>query len=264
MSCLVTGVNATRLDELVISPTLEGQLRRADEFIRLAMGCVHEKFAETLATGDELRSGLIVGTAFGPMQTNFEVLDLVVSGQQSSPTLFSHSVYNGAAGYLARSFSLKAMSITLTDFGFPFFHALQQAKMAIDSNILDRCLVLQVDSYSTLLDDIRKQCGLEYERPWLPGCVCWLLESSDCSDSGWSLDKIEAQTIALGGEKYLDRRDTVRLNGDEQLLTDPLGSAQLLTGQLLVPDPQDEIEFTLTAPYGDVAVTLSSNPQLQG
>ncbi len=42
-----------------------------------------------------------------------EVLDQVVNREQTSPTLFSHSVFNAASGYVARIFQLHGCALGL-------------------------------------------------------------------------------------------------------------------------------------------------------
>ncbi len=255
MTCAVTGLHTLLLDDLLAPKELEAALRRADEFIKLAMTCVHNGLKNSKYSADASRSGIVLGTAYGPMQTNFEVLDLVVSGQQSSPTLFSHSVFNGAAGYLARNFACAGMSITLTDFAWPFFHALRQAKEAIMDGTLDHCLVLQVDTYSKLLDDIRKQCAKDYQMPWNPGCVLWLLEKKSSDQSGLFLEEIDVQTLSLPGEDYLTRIDTIDINGTSEDLSDPLAPAIVLSKRLIAAD-NAETRCRISGPYGEVMLSL--------
>ena len=137
-----------------------GELRRADAFVRLAVGAAHTALDKALPRS--LRSGrcgLVLGTAFGPMQSNFDFVDQVLYEEQGSPTLFSHSVFNTAAGFLSRIFGFSGGALTLTDFAFPFFQALQQGWMMIDSGWLEACLVLQVETYSALLADAQLRLG---------------------------------------------------------------------------------------------------------
>lgn len=261
MSCYLRKVASLEPKRMEIPKELESALRRADQFINLAVSTVHQAL-----TGDGLlpvsgpRSGLILGTAFGPMQTNFDVLELVVNDQQSSPTLFSHSVFNAAVGYLARTFQLSGMCVTLTDFAWPFFLALEQARQALISGSLDRCLVLQVETYSSLLDDIRKECASDYQAPWQPGCIFWLLERERQSPDEFHLEQLKVQTLSLAGEEYLSRRDQMVINGLENVFIDPMAPALHLNELLQNSNCPSRLDCRLSGAYGEVSLCLVQNP----
>ena len=152
-------------------PHLSRELRRADPFIRYGVLAAHEILGNII-TGHEFDAqnfGLFMGSAYGPMETNFDVLDQVVNREQTSPTLFSHSVFNAASGYLARIFQLHGCALAISDFGFPFFRALQQAILSIENGQLSGCLVLQIETFSTLLNDSRKTFFQDEICQWHPG-----------------------------------------------------------------------------------------------
>ena len=222
------------LAELETPAELARQLRRADDFIRLAVVGAHQvirEVPENQSVSDD-RRGLFLGTAFGTMETNFEVLDQIISGEQTSPILFSHSVFNAAAGYMASVFSLRGCSLTVTDFSMPFFRALEQGVLAITSGMLDSCLVLQVESYSALLDDAGKRMGPNY-RSWSPGVVCWLLTNDDMNE-GRILEKLSVESDSPGetGSFPEDFGEMV-LNGKTYGCPDPLAAGRNLTEEMI-------------------------------
>ena len=186
MTVLLCGIHTVRLDDLVIPKLFAPKLRRADDFIRLGVAAAAGVYQETETNSDYShdRSGLVVGSCFGTMQTNFDVLELITSNQQTSPTLFSHSVFNAATGYISAILGIRGFGQTFTDFCWPFFHSLREGWLAINSGVLDRCFVLQIETYSALLEDGRSSHTLEEVASWPPGAVCWCLEKQhkDCGD----------------------------------------------------------------------------------
>lgn len=235
MTARIANCFCTTLDNLTVPAELARQLRRGDDFIRLSVTAVHAVLAGRMAwegmTGE--RIGLYLGTAFGPMQTNFDVLDQVVEAEPVSPTLFSHSVFNGAAGYIAAIVGIHGSSVTLTDFGFPFFRALQQGVTAIESQALDRCLVLQVETYShLLLDAVDRQGGKR--GLWPAGVACWLLEGEQCQGQApFLLDHLEIFTGRAADEDPLGLRESVVCGGERAETCGYLGGVLHLTQSML-------------------------------
>lgn len=193
---------------------LARKLRRADEFIKNAVTACDVLLAGELPDIAPTDIGLFVGTGFGPMQTNFEVLDLILEEGRSSPFLFSHSVFNAAAGYIAEIYGIKGCAQTLTDFAHPFLLALREACSAIITGRLQRCLVLQVETYSPLLEDSRQRftpgCS-----PWPIGGVSWLVESAEGEESvgnGYLVENLEIDVQPTAPESYLRRNEEITLN----------------------------------------------------
>jgi len=219
-----------------VPPHLARKLRRADDFIKITVSV-----CDALLSGDPVpinpgATGLFVGTGFGPMQTNFEVLDLVLEEGRSSPFLFSHSVFNAAAGYIAEIHGIKGCAQTITDFSHPFLLALREASTAISSGRLQRCLVVQVETYSPLLDDSRQRFSPGCS-PWPAGGVAWLLESSEVSQKGYRLENLEIDIRPSTPEVYLQRTEELTMNDSRIQTSDPLALARELTNYLAKDQP---------------------------
>jgi 3-oxoacyl-[acyl-carrier-protein] synthase III len=230
-------------------------LRRADEFIRLAIGAGALALGQNRVPGS---CGLVLGTAFGPMQTNFEVIDQVIRHEQTSPTLFSHSVFNAAAGYLSRIFGLPGSALTVTDFSFPFFQALQQARMVIESGRLAACLVLQVETYSDLLADACRRITGDGRARWPAGAVAWLLAGEG---DGWKISSLDVQIRPASAERHLSVGETLCQNGRSSRITDPLAAAVAATR--LISDPQSkDLNLVITGAYGSVELCCRCGPPL--
>ncbi|MDH3349111.1 MAG: beta-ketoacyl synthase chain length factor [Desulfobulbaceae bacterium] len=230
------------------------KLRRADDFIKIAVtacdGLLHGDNTDIDAT----ETGLFLGTAFGPMETNFEVLDLILEEGRSSPFLFSHSVFNAAAGYIAEIYNIKGCGQTITDFSWPFLLSLREGCSAINAGRLQRCLILQVETYSPLLEDSRQDLN-PHSPAWPMGGVAWLLERSDRVSKGYQVDSLDINSRPAAPEAYLSRVAENRLNDIQLLANDPLSSARELTRYIEKNEPQ-KLEFCSNADYGTAKLLL--------
>ncbi len=253
MSWIIDAVHIPALPDTP-SARFSRQLRRADDFIRLAVAAAEQLLDEhVLPPGPDPATGIVLGTAFGPMQTNFEVLGLIIDQNQTSPTLFSHSVFNSAAGYLARLFNIQGAGSTLTDFSWPFFQALAAGQSAIDSGRVRRCLVLQVETYSELLLEARQRiCGST--SPWSPGATAWLLGNGPAPGAR-HLDQLEIHACPAPSTDLLTREEHLRIGETSSSLTHPLAAAAGLT-ELLRRPHMEKTTCILSASYGKVTLIL--------
>lgn len=257
MTAFITAASHFTLDSLEVPVELSRKLRRADDYIKLAVVAAYSAMQEhnecESFTAD--RCGVVLGSGFGAMQTNFEVLDDVVSGEQISPTLFSHSVFNAATGYIASTLGIKGSALTVTDFSFPFFKALQHGYFALDSGRLDSCLVLQVETYSDLLSDGRNKVVKDCT-PWQPGVVCVLLEKQPkVFPAGLSLENIEITCKSCGPEALLVGRQDLMIGKEVQIFYDPLCAGVELT-QLFTDKAYEGGNFSVKSGWGDVRMQL--------
>lgn len=252
MNVYISAISHVQPATMTLPAELSRQLRRADTFIQLAVSAAHQALLQGPVKPPDLpeRSGLFIGTAHGPMQTGFEVLDHLIDNEQTSPTLFSHSVFNAAAGYLSRIFSLQGRALTMTDFAWPFFQALQQGYMAMRTGRIDRCLILQTETYSELLMTV----GDGLQQP-SPGCVCWLLDARAAENTPY-ITSLAISSRPGSAEMYLNRRETLYCNGDHvSVFADPLAAPACL-GQAIGTGTNSAEEYVLTAPYGEVRLEV--------
>lgn len=258
MTVCITAASGCALNNLEVPAELSRKLRRADDYIRLAVVAAFNAMQDH-CDSDNLRPdrcGLVLGSGFSTMQTNFEVLDSVVSGRQTSPTLFSHSVFNAAAGYVASTFNLQGAAFTVTDFAFPFFKALQEGYLAIISGKLDSCLVFHVETYSDLLTDGRKK-RVKESAPWQPGVACLLLENKKMvSSAAPCLEDIEITRKTCAPEAFLVGQQDVIQGTESLILYDPLGAGILLT-ELLNEQGFRGGLFSVKSDWGETRLQLS-------
>ena len=144
--------------EALKDPILRGA-RRADRFSKMATLAA---FDAVKNAGVELvpeRTGIVLGTAFGPHPTVFNFLDDILEFGDAgvSPTLFSHSVHNAAASYISVALGLRGPATTMTVFRDPFQQSLQVAQNWLDQGICDSVLVGGVEECGTVMEYIVSQ-----------------------------------------------------------------------------------------------------------
>ena len=189
----LSSVFSTSLSGSVHPPSVLKQIRRADQFTSmslLASSGVLEKAGINGSNSEDCLSdtGIFLGSVTGPLETNFRFLDgLLDSGEgSSSPTLFSHSVHNSAAGYIARIHNIRGPAITITKRTWPFLEALRIAFNMICTGRLKRAVVTGVEQVSPLIVDAMKKLAFKPETDSADsgfeechqgsGAVAWLLE----------------------------------------------------------------------------------------
>lgn len=245
----ISAIN-TVVGEVEIAPQFQRELRRADDFIRLAVMSVNGLSLMELPLDDGQSNdwGLVVGSSFGPMETNFVVLDQIVKDEQTSPTYFSHSVFNGGAGYLTRIFNVRGYTATLTDFFYPFFQALSAGCQAVRSGLIKKCLVVQVESYSDVLHDA-KNANRQSETVWPMGAVAWLLECGETANQYQAVNHIKTEFTPSWHPGYLSTSDDLILNGKKQSIIHPLQPVLLISQTLLQPEKKEN-NFQVLSPNG--------------
>jgi len=254
----ILAIHHCYMHDLVIPAELQRNLRRADAFIQLAVVSAFEVFRQLecseKASGDNC--GLVISTSFGTMETNFDVLAQIVGGEQTSPTLFSHSVFNAAAGYMASVFSIRGYALTITDFSVPFFRALQEGWLALRSGRISSCLVVQVETYSALLHDARKWHNVD-KYPWPAGAGCWLLQIDDKNEK--NCYRLDIPEIIDGGGEPLDclRCDEeITINSRPMPIHDPLAGMMILGNEINGGDCGDLLSCRIKGAWGEARLQL--------
>ena len=246
----------TIIDELPVQlpGNLERNLRRADNFIRLAVLAGSGLLESRLdLISNPSQAGIFLGTTTGSLETNFRFLDTMFDdGEgQASPTLFSHSVHNLAAGYLAKTFNLQGQALSLTSWGWPFLRALAEARSALLAERLEVALVLAVEEQSPVI------AGIHQDQEKIPaGVVAWLLTKNQAK-AQFSLVDLQLLEKHCPPEKYFQRTEEVFSFSDNCLLDEnkTLNCPRSLTAALnhgeLVRGP-----WSAQAPWGEAKITI--------
>lgn len=133
--------------------------RRADRFSKMATLAACDAVRHAGVELNPQRTGIVLGTAFGPHPTVFSFLDDILEFGDAgvSPTLFSHSVHNAAASYISVALGLAGPATTITAFADPFRQSLQVAQNWLDQGVCDSVLVGAVEECGTVLDYVVSQ-----------------------------------------------------------------------------------------------------------
>lgn len=132
-------------------------IRRADRFIRLAVlaatDAVHDADVDLK---DKHRVGIILASGFGPHVTTFKFLDDIIQYGDTgvSPIVFSHSVHNAAASYIAQSLDVRGPVHTVTQFSCAVHHAFDLARIWLAEDRCQHVLVGSAEECGTVMDYI--------------------------------------------------------------------------------------------------------------
>jgi len=236
-------------------------LRRADDLTRLAVAAAAAALAAAPRAVPPEAIGLFVGMAFGPIETNFRYLDtLFDEGEgQSSPTLFSHSVHNTVAGYVARLFDFQGPSLTVTSFAWPFLSALEEARWAVASGRVERAMVIAAEVNCPVLEEASERLQGTAVR-WQPGAVAWLLDPVTAASAGApAITAIEITETPCHPDHLLTRSGE-RWSGVSRPMTEgqPLGYALALTDAVgkMKDGLGESVRWDLSAPFGQASLEV--------
>ncbi len=145
--------------ETLNDPALLRRARRADRFSKMATLAAADAVRESGTELNPERTGLLLGTAFGPHPTVFRFLDEILDYGDAavSPTVFSHSVHNAAASYLSVALGLAGPAMTITSFVDPFYQSLLIAQTWLEQDVCDAVLVGCTEEIGTVMEYIVSQ-----------------------------------------------------------------------------------------------------------
>lgn len=140
--------------ESLVAENLSRVMRRADRFSKMAVVAAADALKDAgLAGVAGARVGLVVATAFGPHVTTFRFLDDILEYGDGgvSPTVFSHSVHNAAASYVAMALDIRGPLLTLTHFHFAFHESLIAAGVWLAEGRCDYVLVGVAEEFGAVM-----------------------------------------------------------------------------------------------------------------
>ncbi len=158
-------------------------LRRADSFAKMAVIASTKACSEFNFLQENQDISIILATQFGPHVTTFKFLDnlLDYSDKGVSPTIFSHSVHNAAASYIASTLGIMGQSFTITSFQDPLKQALILADSWLKNNQTKKIILCYVEEESKPFVESIKHCTFpSYSKEMLStGAASIFLEKGD-------------------------------------------------------------------------------------
>lgn len=157
-----SGLPVYRVDDDVLrDKAVLRKTRRADRFTKMAILAAWDAVSDSGVSLEAGTGGLgiIVATALGPHVTTFGFLDDILNygDANPSPTLFSHSVHNAAAAYVALVLGGRGPTLTLTQFAFSFHQALLLARAWLNEGRCKYVLVGTVDECGAVMEYVCRQ-----------------------------------------------------------------------------------------------------------
>jgi len=136
------------------------EARRADQFTKMATLAAYDALIDSgIPEQSKPKLGIILATAFGPHVTTFAFLDDILTYGDAgvSPTLFSHSVHNAAASYIALNLQTRGPTLTMTQFADSFQQAIILAESWLKEKRCEYILVGTVDQVGKVMEYICSQ-----------------------------------------------------------------------------------------------------------
>jgi hypothetical protein len=257
---------STDKDSKSVLTSLKKTLRRADGLTIQAVAAAAQAMAK--APSRELAPvevGIFVGTAFGPLETNFRFLDTLLDGGegQTSPTLFSHSVHNMAAGYISRLLDLQGPALTMTTFAWPFLSALHTAWQFMAQKKVRRALVIAVEAKSAVLEDAIERIGASDHSAPIEKAVACVLDPVEWAPQGYPvLQDLEINERPCDPQNLLTREEETWTFQPSQCPTGPLDYALAVIKALMhlqSKSVDDSLTFNITSLFGDARLTWRIN-----
>lgn len=129
-------------------------LRRVDHFSQMAILGAHLALQDAgMPSLAGKRVGLVICTGYGAAQATFSFQDSIIDDGDicASPTLFSNSVHNAAAGHLSILLELDGPCLTVSQFEMSVSSGLLSAHKWLEEDRVDLVLFGAVDEYCDVL-----------------------------------------------------------------------------------------------------------------
>jgi len=151
-----------RLDPKVLKDNeLFKRARRADRYSKIVVMSAYDALYDSGFTTEDVKDsmGIINATAFGSHATTTRFLDdtLEFGDSNASPTIFSHSIHNAAASYVASILNCNGPTFTVTQFHFAFQQALLLAYAWLNEGRCERVLVGGSEECGPMLEYVCSQ-----------------------------------------------------------------------------------------------------------
>jgi 3-oxoacyl-[acyl-carrier-protein] synthase II len=131
------------------------ELRRIDHFSQLALTGAFLTLKDAgIDKLDSKSTGLVICSGYGSSRTTFSFLDSIIDNGDAcaSPTLFSNSVHNSAAGHISILLGLAGPCLTVSQFEMSVHSALISALIWLNEGRAEQILFCAVDEGCKVLN----------------------------------------------------------------------------------------------------------------
>lgn len=206
------------------------ELRRIDHFSQLALTGAFLTLKDAgIDRLDSKSTGLVICSGYGSSRTTFSFLDSIIDNgdQCASPTLFSNSVHNSAAGHISILLGLAGPCLTVSQFEMSVHSALISALIWLNEGRAERIIFGAVDESCEVLkycyrgflgkrEDCRMMPLAHDRESAVPGegAVFFILskEKSSCKNYG-AIESVMTGSIN-DGVKELSQKTFYIINAD--------------------------------------------------
>lgn len=198
------------------------KLRRCPRYIRMAVSSAALAAEDgKLPEAGRERTGTIISTGFGAVESNVAFADSVVRGNPAlcSPSVFSATVPNSCVGQICMVQGYKGFSTILTA-GDP----VEYAALLLNTERADHIVCGAVEEYNEELTSSLKQSGILREVPMSEGSVMLALSSERTAETWCRVTGFSS--ASLPAYPYIHQTDPAEA---EEALTEALG--QMGTGR---------------------------------
>lgn len=129
-------------------------LRRIDHFSQLALTGAYLALNDAGQDSfDKMATGLVLCSGYGSAKTTFSFLDSIIDSGDicASPTLFSNSVHNAAAGHISMMLGIEGPCLTVSQFEISVCSGLLSAIQWLREERVGQVLFGAVDEYFDVL-----------------------------------------------------------------------------------------------------------------
>ncbi len=125
----------------------------------IANACNADPKTSTILQENASRFALVLGSAFGELETTKDFLKTFADTGAARPLLFQNSLHNSTSGFASIHFHLTGPVITVSHGLFSFEHSLEAANLLLQQRQADFVIVTFVETFLTDLASVENEPG---------------------------------------------------------------------------------------------------------
>ena len=138
-------------EEIIERYRLNPAFRKATRAMMLACASIEAAFEseplKTLLLKSPETFALVLGSAFGELETTKDFLKTLADTGMARPMLFQNSLHNSTSGFVSIHFKFTGPVLTMSHGLFVAEHAFETANLMLKQNHCDYCVITTVDTF---------------------------------------------------------------------------------------------------------------------